>query len=156
MKTIKLNPEQIVNLIKNQRVLLSTNKVVELLDDEIVYNNKGKISKLKELNLKFSEPKEDNPFLRNLLCDYFNCEPFEIICTDISIKDRQAVFRVRFTPEKEMGLIVVTGKQAELNTISMTDDDEDIQKLISENQIGLYHRLGTSEYFFRWEDYYYT
>ena len=77
MKTIKLNPEQIVNLIKNQRVLLSTNKVVELLDDEIVYNNKGKISKLKELNLKFSEPKEDNPFLRNLLCDYFNCEPFE-------------------------------------------------------------------------------
>ena len=55
-----------------------------------------------------------------------------------------------------MGLIVVTGKQAELNTISMTDDDEDIQKLISENQIGLYHRLGTSEYFFRWEDYYYT
>ncbi len=155
MKSIKLNTEQIVDLINNKRVFLSSNKVVELLDDEIIYNNNGRISKLNELNLRFLPPEDDRPFLRKLLCEYFNCRPFEIICTDISIPDQQADFRVRFTPEKEIGLIVVTYNQAVLNTKGMTDD-ENIQDLISQNQVGLYHRLGNSDYFFRWEEDFYT
>ena len=53
MENIKLSTGQIVDLINNKRVLLSSDKVVELFNEEIIYNNNGKISKLNELNLRF-------------------------------------------------------------------------------------------------------
>ena len=150
MKNIKLNPKQIVDLINKKRVFLDSDKVVEVLEDEIIYNNNGRISKLSNLNLEFLEPEEDIPFLRKLLCQYLNCKPFEIICTGISIQE--ATYKVRFTPDKELELIVVTSNQAKRN-VRDTCDNEDIKSLISENQIGFYHRLGNSDYFFRWEIY---
>ena len=150
MKNIKLNPEQIVDLINNKRVFLDSDTVVEVFDDEIIYNNNGRISRLDNLHLEFSPPEKDKPFLRKLLCEYLNCKPFEIICTDIS--NQEAAYKVRFSPDKELELIVVSSNQAKRN-VQNTSNNEDTQNLISENQIGLYQRLGNSDYFFRWEIY---
>ena len=150
MKNIKLNPKQIIDLINNKRVFLDSNKVVEIFDDEVIYNNNGQISRLNNLNLEFSPPEKDKPFLRKLLCEYFNCEPFEIICIEQTIQD--AEFRIRFSPEKELGIIVMTEPMAKYNLVNMVDIDENYKDFVSKNQIGPYHRINNSEYFYRWEN----
>ena len=107
---------------------------------EIIYNNNGKISKLDNLNLEFTEPLEDRPFLRKLLCEYFNCEPFQIICIEQTVQDSE--FRIRFSPEKELVIIVLTEAMAKYTMRDMIDFDEDYNDFVSKkNQIGPYHRL---------------
>ncbi len=150
MKKIKLNPKQIVDLINNKRVCLASDKVVEVFDDEIIYNNNGQISRLDNLHLEFSPPEEDKPFLRKLLCEYFNCEPFQIICIEQTVQD--AEFRIRFSPEKELGIIILTEAMAKYTMRDMIDFDEDYNDIVSKNQIGPYHRLKDSDYFFRWDN----
>ncbi len=150
MKNIKLNPKQIVDLINNKRVFLGSGEVVELLDDEIIYNNNGRISRLNNLNLKFSEPEEDNPFLRKLLCEYFNCETFEIICVEATIQD--AEFRIRFSPEKELRIIVLTEAMAKYNLRNQLDFDENYNDFVSKDRIGQYRRINNTNYFYRWEN----
>ena len=150
MKNIKLNPKQIVDLINNKRVFLGSGEVVELLDDEIIYNNNGRISRLNNLNLKFSEPEEDNPFLKKLLCEYFNCEPFEIICVEATIQD--AEFRIRFSPEKELRIIVLTEAMAKYNLRNQLDFDENYNDFVSKDRIGQYRRINNTNYFYRWEN----
>ncbi len=150
MKNIKLSPKQIVDLITKKRIILCSDKVVEVFDNEIIYNNNGQISRLDNLNLEFSPPEKDKPFLRKLLCEYFNCEPFQIVCIEQTIQD--AEFRIRFSPEKELTIIVLTEPMAKYNLRCQVDTDENYKDYISKNQIGPYHRLGCSEYFFRWDD----
>ena len=52
IKNIKLNPKQIVDLINNKRVFVAPDTLVEVFNDEIIYNNNGRISKLNNLNLE--------------------------------------------------------------------------------------------------------
>ncbi len=150
MTNIKLNPKQIVDLINNKRVFLAHNKLVEVLDDEIIYNNNGRISRLDNLNLEFSPPEEDEQFVRKLLCDYFNCEPYQVICIEATIHDTE--FRIRFSPEKEITIIVLSEPMAKYNLRNQIDLDENYENYISKDQIGLYRRLGSSEYFYRWDN----
>ena len=129
---------------------MASDKVVEVFDDEIIYNNNGQISRLDNLHLEFSPPEEDKPFLRKLLCEYFNCEPFQIICIEQTVQD--AEFRIRFSPEKELVIIVLTEAMAKYTMRDIIDFDEDYNDFVSKNQIGPYHRLKDSDYFFRWDN----
>ena len=149
MKIFKLNSKQMVKLIKNKRIFITQNETIELYDEEIILNNKGNISKLEKSYFEFPETNKTENFLHSLVCDYFNCNPHEVICTGISIQE--ATFRIRLIPQKELGIIVVTSIIAQKNMKNITEDVNS-DEITSKNQIGLYHRLGNTEYFFRWDE----
>ena len=51
MKTIKLDPRQISELINNKKVILHDNSSIEFYDDEIIHNENGEIRYIKNINL---------------------------------------------------------------------------------------------------------
>ncbi|MBQ9246046.1 hypothetical protein IJ182_07260 [bacterium] len=148
MEKLCLNTKQISELIRNNRVFIQNNTAVEIFDDEFILNCKGKITKSKSLSISFREMNEPYSFLQALICEYFNFEYQNVICISASIEESE--FRIRFSPQKELSIIVCPKALAIKNTENIFEDD--IQNHLSENQIGFYRRLGNSDYFFRWNE----
>lgn len=139
----------ILELINNKRIFLESNKTIELFDEDIILNNKGQICSVKALNFEFMETNNINTFLQPIICSHFNCKTYEVICTGMSIEE--ATFRIRFSPQKELGIVVVTYSNA-IKNMRYVYDDLNTVEIKNKNQIGFYHRLCDSEYFFRWDE----
>ncbi len=149
MTTIELNREQISELIRYKEFELDDYSKIEIFDDEIILNEKGTASYLSSVIFEYIEPDTDDEdmFMRYLICEHLNLEPTNVIC--ISFCSEEGVFRVRFSPECELTMIVCPVNMAVQNTenfIHLTN-----QKNSEMEQIGVYKRLGHSAYFFRWD-----
>lgn len=148
MKNLNLNTKEISELIKNKKVKLSENSSIEIYDDEIIHNKNGKIRYIKSINLEFYEAEKTDKFLQELICEHFNIETSQAIM--ISSTPEDAEFRIRFTPDKEVTIIICSINIAIKNTqilMNKTEIDYNTSK------IGLYRRLGDSCYFFRIDTY---
>ena len=144
MQNIKLKEKQISELIKNKKIILNDNSSIEIYDDEIIHNKNGEIRYIKSINLEFYEAEKTDKFLQELICEHFNIETSQAIM--ISSTPEDAEFRIRFTPDKEITIIICPINIAIKNTqILMNETKIDCNA----SQIGLYRRLGDSCYFFR-------
>ena len=144
MQNIKLKEKQISELIKNKKVNLNDNSTIEIYDDEIIHNKNGEIRYIKSINLEFYEAEKTDKFLQELICEHFNIETSQAIM--ISSTPEDAEFRIRFTPDKEVTIIICPINIAIKNTqILMKKSKIDSNA----SRIGLYRRLGDSCYFFR-------
>lgn len=148
MQNIKLKEKQISELIKNKKIILNDNSTIEIYDDEIIHNKNGEIRYIKSINLEFYEAEKTDKFLQELICEHFNIETSQAIV--ISSTPEDAEFRIRFTPDKEVTIIICPINIAIKNTqILMNKSKIDCNA----SQIGLYRRLGDSCYFFRIDTY---
>lgn len=148
MQNIKLKEKQITELIKNKKVILNDNSSIEIYDDEIIHNKNGEIRYIKNINLEFNETEKTDKFIQELICEHFNIETSQAIM--ISSTPEDAEFRIRFTPDKEVTIIICSINIAIKNTqilMNKTEIDYNTSK------IGLYRRLGDSCYFFRIDTY---
>ena len=144
MQNIKLKEKQISELIKNKKIILNDNSSIEIYDDEIIHNKNGEIRYIKSINLEFYEAEKTDKFLQELICEHFNIETSQAIM--ISSTPEDAEFKIRFTPDKEVTIIICPINIAIKNTqILMNKTKIDCNA----SQIGLYRRLGDSCYFFR-------
>lgn len=146
MKNIKLNQNQITELIKYKKTLISDNISIELYDDELVYNDNGNISSVISINLKYEENTKKNNYIQQLICDHLHIEPHNVIINNLSPEDCE--FRIRFTPQKELSMIVCPITTAIYNS-NLNKEERKIATKAS--YIGIYRRLGNSFYFFRWD-----
>lgn len=146
MKKISLNNEQITDLIRNKKVEIDYKSSVEIYDGELIYNFNGQICKIENIDVEIKEPEKTNIFIQNLICEHFNIERKQVLMVSSTIEDSE--FRIRFTPENEVTIIVCPVTKAVSNTKSLSGETS---ILLDENtyQIGLYRRLATSCYFFR-------
>lgn len=148
MQNIKLKEKQISELIKNKKVNLNDNSTIEIYDDEIIHNKNGEIRYIKSINLEFYEAEKTDKFLQELICEHFNIETSQAIM--ISSTPEDAEFKIRFTPDKEVTIIICPINIAIKNTqILMKKSKIDSNA----SRIGLYRRLGDSCYFFRIDTY---
>lgn len=148
MQNIKLKEKQISELIKNKKIILNDNSSIEIYDDEIIHNKNGEIRYIKSINLEFYEAEKTDKFLQELICEHFNIETSQAIM--ISSTPEDAEFRIRFSPDKEVTIIICPINIAIKNTqILMNKSKIDCNA----SQIGLYRRLGDSCYFFRIDTY---
>ena len=148
MQNIKLKEKQISELIKNKKIILNDNSSIEIYDDEIIYNKNGEIRYIKSINLEFYEAEKTDKFLQELICEHFNIETSQAIM--ISSTPEDAEFRIRFSPDKEVTIIICPINIAIKNTqILMKKSKIDSNA----SRIGLYRRLGDSCYFFRIDTY---
>ena len=148
MQNIKLKEKQISELIKNKKIILNDNSSIEIYDDEIIHNKNGEIRYIKSINLEFYEAEKTDKFLQELICEHFNIETSQAIM--ISSTPEDAEFKIRFTPDKEVTIIICPINIAIKNTqILMNKSKIDCNA----SQIGLYRRLGDSCYFFRIDTY---
>ena len=148
MQNIKLKEKQISELIKNKKIILNDNSSIEIYDDEIIHNKNGEIRYIKSINLEFYEAEKTDKFLQELICEHFNIETSQAIM--ISSTPEDAEFRIRFSPDKEVTIIICPINIAIKNTqILMKKSKIDSNA----SRIGLYRRLGDSCYFFRIDTY---
>lgn len=148
MKKISLNNEQITDLIGNKKVEIDYISSVEIFDGELIYNFNGKICKIENIDVEIKEPEKTNVFIQNLICEHFNIERKQVLMVSSTIEDSE--FRIRFTPDNEVSIIVCPVTKAISNTKNLTEEDT---IYVDENtyQIGFYRRLSTSCYFFRFQ-----
>lgn len=148
MQNIKLKEKQISELIKNKKTILNDNSSVEIYDDEIIHNINGEIRYIKNINLEFNETEKTDKFIQELICEHFNIEAHHAIM--ISSTPEDVEFKIRFTPDKEIRIIICPINIAIKNTqILMNETEIDCNT----SKIGLYRRLGDSCYFFRIDTY---
>lgn len=150
MATITLNEKKISELITKHRTYVDQNVTIEVMDDTLILNNKGRMCYVEHLN--FECPIENVPenFLHKLVCEHLNLPSQDVICTSMGIDE--AVFKIRFAPNKNVGLILCSRPLSKINVKNFIEPEDDEEKFFSENRIGFYHRLGDSSYFFRWDE----
>lgn len=149
MKNIKLNERQISELIENKKVNLLKGSSIEIYNNEIIYNKDGEIKYATEINMQFYKSGETDSFLQELICEHFNVNKNQVITICSEAEDGE--FRIRFTPNNEITIIVCPVNIAIKNTKILEENNNlKIDKMSS--QIGLYRRLGSSAYFFRIEE----
>ena len=150
MQNIELKEQQISELIKNKKIKLSVNSSIEIYNDEIIYNKNGEISYIKNINLSFNKAERTDDFLQELICEHFNIKASQTIM--ISSTPEDAEFKIRFSPDKEITIIICPVTVTIRNTQILFAGK--IIKIDSDiSQIGLYRRLGSSSYFFRIDTY---
>ncbi len=149
MKKIKLSQEQLETLLVKEIVFLSKDETVEILDNELILNNNGKISNMSSFDIEFSEENPTDKFLQEIICNHFNFQPINVICHELSEED--SVFRLRLSPKKELAIVVCPIMTAIKNTDGFLSE-KNVIKYCNKNKIGRYSRLGNSFYFFRWNE----
>ena len=146
MKKITLEKKEISNFVKNKKIVINQNSSIEFYDDEIIYNNNGEIGYAKSINIEFDDTKPTDNFIQELICNHFNIDKTQVIM--ITSYPENAEFKIRFTPDKEITIIICPITTAISNTqILMEEDKTKID--YKSSQIGLYRRLSNSCYFFR-------
>lgn len=148
MNKIKLNQKQISELIINKKVALTENSSIEIYENEIIYNKNGKIRYATKMELEFGEIEQSDSFLQEIISEHFNIDKNQVIT--ISSEPEDSEFKIRFTTNKEITIIVCPVNIAIKNTKILEENHNlKIDKMCT--QIGLYRKLGNSAYFFRIE-----
>ncbi len=145
MQKVKLNSKQITELVKYKKTLISDNIAIEVFDDELIYNDNGTINYITAMSLEFEKISPPDDYMQQLICDHFHLEPHNVIIENVLPENGE--FRIRFTPNKELFLIVCPINIAIINS---TMSKEEIKNTSTASHIGIYRRLGNSCYFFRW------
>lgn len=150
MQSITLTSSQISQLITDKFLNLSREYVLELNEDELILNFKGEIYNVTNTNIQFTKQKISNEFvikfLQNLICEHLNLEFYNVIFSERSCDEYK--FNIKLSPEINAPIIVCESRYAVMNTRDVTDEPIDI--FTTATQIGLYKRLGSSLYYFRW------
>ena len=150
MKQIKLNSKQLSNFLTNKYFEISTNENLELYSGRFVINKNGYLYKLKEIDMSFEIEELPNKFvinfIQNLICKYLNLESYMVIF----LKDEMSeyIFRISFFHGNQCYIIV----SDYMNVMQTMQSINDIKSEYGagEQQIGLYKKLGNSQYYFRW------
>ena len=145
MQKVKLNSKQITELVKYKKTLISDNIAIEVFDDELIYNDNGTINYITAMSLEFEKNSPLDDYMQQLICDHFHLEPHNVIIENVLPENGE--FRIRFTPNKELFLIVCPINIAIINS---TMSKEEIKNTSTASHIGIYRRLGNSCSFFRW------
>lgn len=140
MKKIILSEEQVEVLLARETVFISEDESIEILDNELILNKNGRISNMLSLNIEFSE---------EIICNHFNIRPVNVICHELSSEDW--VFRLRISPGKELVIVVCPVMTAIRNTDGFLSE-KNAKKYCDKSKIGIYHRLGNSSYYIRWDE----
>lgn len=150
MKQIKLNSEQLSNFLTNKYFEISTNENLELYNSKFVINKNGYLYKLKELDMSFEIEELPNKFvinfIQNLICKHLNLESYMVIFLKNEMSEY--VFRISFFHGNQCYIIV----SDYMNVMQTMQSINDIKSEYGagEQQIGLYKKLGNSQYYFRW------
>ncbi len=150
MKQIKLNSEQLSNFLTNKYFEISTNENLELYNSKFVINKNGYLYKLKELDMSFEIEELPNKFvinfIQNLICKHLNLESYMVIFLKNEMSEY--VFRISFFHGNQCYIIV----SDYMNVMQTMQSINDIKSECGteEQQIGLYKKLGNSQYYFRW------
>lgn len=144
MESITLNEIQINNLLTNKSLLLDENKVLEIYNNELILNKNGYTNRVLSINIQFEKHNIENKkvidFIRNLICEYLNLEPCEVIF--FSRYQDEFQFKARTGASTSSKIIVYERRKIEgvnvgaYNPVTKT--------------IGPYKQLSDSAYFFRW------
>jgi hypothetical protein len=150
MKQIKLNSEQLSNFLTNKYFEISTNENLELYNSKFVINKNGYLYKLKELDMSFEIEELPNKFvinfIQNLICKHLNLESYMVIFLKNEMSEY--VFRISFFHGNQC-YIIVSDYMNVMQTMQSINDIES-ECGTEEQQIGLYKKLGNSQYYFRW------
>nr|QGT49699.1 hypothetical protein Melaina855_0860 [uncultured Candidatus Melainabacteria bacterium] len=150
MEQITLNNEQLSKLMNENRINLNCdgNSTIDIYDGNVSYNNNGEIYNLKSADFLFEKQKIDNletiQYFQFLVCEYLNLSSREVIFYQKSAEE--IVFKVRLIARKEVLIVLSDKRNAIVNCKNFFEDKD----FITENQIGIYRRLGESNYYFRW------
>ena len=98
MAKITLDEKQISELIIKHRTYVDRNITVEVMDDGLILNNKGRMCNIEYINFECSIEKVPENFLHKLVCDELNLPSQDVICTSMGVDE--AVFKIRFAPNK--------------------------------------------------------
>ena len=149
MKTIELDNTEIEKLLEYKKLTIDYLKgnSLQIYDNQITFNNNGKLYVLKSANFKFEKQESENFWvaqnLKKFVCNHLNLEQNEVIIHTHS--PEETIFKVRLIPEKELVLLVCPQTKAISNANEMIEE-----KILKSPQIGPYRQLGNSAYYFRW------
>ena len=147
MSKIKINKEQISELIKNGNIELPEDKLIEFRNANLVLNDNGYIHYAEKLHIEFKNAEIENKhaidFVQDLVCRHLNLTPCNVIFNLYS--DGEFEFTIRFNKNIENQMIICDFNRAKANTQSL-----DIPIDNGREQIGMYKRLEQSAYYFRW------
>lgn len=150
MYTVTINSDQVSKLIENKYLEVAQNNRIELVNNNLILNCNGEISNIYFINLQFEEIEVENKhivnYIQNIICEYLNLRPNEVIYSSGSADEFD--FKIRFAPDKEWQLVVCEYNRALHNMRFISDEHINIKPDAS--TIGLYKRLGKSAYYFRW------
>ncbi len=150
VKKIKLDNNQIKQLINDNSVYLEHNTILQFVDDDLVLNKNGEIYCTSDISMEFKKCKIENEFIisdiKQLVCEHLNLQPNEVIYQFGGASYYE--FSVRFNAKCEWKIFVCDYGTAVKNTNDMFDDVKPFK--FDEDFIGLYKRLGNSPYYFRW------
>lgn len=147
MYTIELNRKELQYLLEKGEYMLSKNEMISIEDKCICYNKNGFLELPTSTILNFEKSEIENydkiRFIQKLICDHLNLSPCEVIhiysCED-------TVFKIRFFTDNEIYLIVCDINYARQCSVELEFNINEINT----KQIGPYHQLGSSGYYFRW------
>ena len=123
---------------------------MELYNSKFVINKNGYLYKLKELDMSFEIEELPNKFvinfIQNLICKHLNLESYMVIFLKNEMSEY--VFRISFFHGNQCYIIV----SDYMNVMQTMQSINDIKSEYGagEQQIGLYKKLGNSQYYFRW------
>ncbi len=149
MKEINLNKYQMLSLIEDKELKLEDcDDILEISENEIQINHNGEIYKLfgaemvfKKQQIEFDSLADE---LKEVICEYFNLEQKELRLKNVD--NLEYVFTIRFSPNCESKIFVCPKNCAVANTKEMRIGEFDPDA----DQVGIYKRMGTSDYYFRW------
>lgn len=149
MKEVNLNRNQIITLLEDRELKLDdTDDILEISENEIRINSNGVIYRLLGSEMVFQKhPIDRDSFVddvKEIMYEYFNIEPKELLLK--SAENLEHVFIIRLTPNCEIPIYVCHKLCAVANTKEMRIGEFDPDA----DQVGIYKRMGTSDYYFRW------
>lgn len=149
MKNVTLNHYQMLSLLEDKELTFENfDNILEISENEIRLNLNGKIYKLLNANMTFEKQEIESNHsvrsIRRLLCEYLNLEAKEVIIK--SVDDMEFVFHIRICPTLEVPILICDKFSAISNTKEMCN----FETKPDAEHIGIYRRLGNSDYYFRW------
>ena len=149
MKELNLNRDQMRTLLEDGELeFKDSNDILQISENDIRISSNGTIYWLIGTEMVFQQHPVDRhnyvDDVKEIMFEYFNLEPKEIILK--SVENCEYVFIIRIAPKCEVPIYVCHKKCAVANTREMREKDFDTEA----DQIGIYKRMGDSEYYFRW------
>lgn len=149
-KQVMLDKHQINKLMQQKSIITDDDEILQFHDGEIVLNSNGDIYYTEKVNFKFFHDHIENKWIVNdiktLVCEYLNLQPSEVIFSSRSFGSFD--FIIKFDGQHEWKICVCDFPTAVSNTAELSDDVPEAK--CNDEVIGLYRKLGTSPYYFRW------
>ncbi len=150
MTEITLDANQLTILATDGCVELSPDVAIELHDNRLILNDKGRFFYAEKSTMEFKTREVFIPYyveyMQKLVCEHLNLRIYQVIYSESHNDEYE--FIIRFAPNKERRIYVCDNKRAVKNTREQTDEFLDI--LTNTPNIGIYRQLDNSLYYFRW------